>query len=151
MSSRTLTAGAGLALVAGLAGCGGGGGKESARATPTPTPSGIISSAFARSVKLDTPRAQFDARAKVEPVKTTREHEGASRFDTKKAPPKKRKEAIARWGKPNKQGVVVIPARDYTCLHYRGENPDKFGWKFCFDAKDTLQYVVTENPLPEAN
>jgi hypothetical protein len=141
------------AAIALLAGCGGGGSKDPkppAKATPTPTPTGIVSTRFGRSVKLDITRKQFLEQAQVVPVSTSTEHKKADKLKTKGADPLLVKKAIKRFGKP-KNGVIHIPARDYLCLHYRGEKPDKYSWKFCFDSRDTLQYVVTEGPLPAAS
>jgi hypothetical protein len=145
MSSRTLSAGVGLALAVGLAACGGGGDGKSAK---PPKLTGIVTDGFARSVPLDTPRARFEKLAKTKPVQVTQQHAKAADYDTAKLKAKDRRKLIREWGKPDKSGVVHIPPRDYQCLHYRGEKPTKYGWKFCFDKSNTLQFIVTTGALP---
>jgi hypothetical protein len=149
-----------LAVAALLAGCGGDGkkadtDKDNAKAVPH-----AISRGFARSLPLDTKLERFKKLTKgIEPVKTTKLHQDANRVvlaevggdppPGQKVDEKARAAAAAKLVKrygPAKNGVVTIPARDFTCLHYDGSDPT-YSWKFCFRPDGGLDFVVTGPPL----
>jgi hypothetical protein len=109
--------------------------------------SGIVSTRFAKSIRLDTPRAAFERQAKEQPVDVDRQEAGRRTFSIEGLSPKRRQEYIRKYGQPNENDNIVFPPETYTCLLYHSEKPKTYSWRFCFGEDRQLDSVSTAPPL----
>jgi len=148
MQSKAPSTSAASILAAGVAGLllGCAGGDSADKDDRPPAPAGIVTTKQARQVPLDITRERFDALLGQKPVKVKKQRSRRRVAKLDKVPPEARRKLQEKFGRA-KDGKVTIPAQTYTCLLYRGEQPKRFGWQFCFGEAGRLEYVAT-TPKP---
>ena len=127
-----------MLVAASIAGCSG---DDDAK-RKTPAPAGVITTKQAQKVPLDITRKRFEALVNKRPVRVEQQRSRRTKEKVRDLEPKVLEKLQSKFGKA-KGGTITIPAQTFTCLLYRGEKPDEFGWQFCFGKAGRLEYVST--------